>query len=140
LGATYGFHASVKTFHGGTSSIVIEGAVDNASLKRVIALLREHWPMLAASDLSEQSLNRTRWKLAREYNLEYITGPALAHAIVETKIQGGSPELLERFPDLLLEVTTADLKLAATKCQQTAVTSFVGDEEMITSLLKDVWH
>jgi len=80
-----------------------------------LALIREHWPTPSDKDLSEQSIGRIRWNLARRYNLQYTTSPALAHAIVQTRIQGWSPELLEDFPDRLLAITPADDMLDAAK-------------------------
>ena len=140
FGATYGFRGSARTFQGGTSQIVLSGAVDNNSAKKVLALIREHWPTPSDKDLSEQSIGRIRWNLARRYNLQYTTSPALAHAIVQTRIQGWSPELLEDFPDRLLAITPADVRRAAEDCRQTAALSILGDEKMIQPALKDVWN
>jgi zinc protease len=140
FGATYGFHGSARSFQSGISQIVVSGAVDNDNLKRVIDLIRQHWPKVADDDLSEESIDRIRWKLARRYNLQYATGPALAHAIVQTRIQGFSPELLERFSDLLLSVTRADLRTAASSCRESAVISIFGDEKTINAALNGAWN
>jgi zinc protease len=140
LGATYGFRATAKTFAGGNSQIVVNGSVNNSHLRKVLSLIREHWPTPSENDLSEQSIDRIRWGLARRYNLQYATTPALASAVVQIRLQGWSPEVFEEFPDRLLAITPADVKKAANECRKTAAISVLGDEKTIDPALKDVWN
>jgi predicted Zn-dependent peptidase len=135
-GTTYGFSVKSWVLRGGTSVLLLSGAVENAGL---VDALRTIHTGLAESDWN-QAIEEGQWALARGYNLSLATPEDWVDRALTVGRYGGDLSSVDQIPARISSVDRVRLVASLRRCAREGVLSLVGDEPIIRGALADTWR
>lgn len=135
MGATYGVHASVRSYRAGFSQLILDSALENQRLEAALLVLRDTWSRLGAGFIDEQALADARWDLARSAN-DSRSALSLAVSVARMRALGRDPRQLDRFGQRLAAVRVEDLLEVFDQCRQRATLSLIGEESLLRAAAK----
>lgn len=136
MGATYGIYGRPSVTAAGNGEITVSGLVENDRLGKALKVLKTTWDGFG-SQLTEEGIGRARWQMARYATLRGSTSLSLAAALGNAALLGRDPKSIDDTISALARVKEADLQAAFARCRETAVFSFMGDEEIVRASLKE---
>src|SRR5262249_16121613 len=105
-------------------------------LTEALKVIKTYWDTLPL-DVDEEGMNKERWKLARGFNLQFVTTGAISQRLLGIRNAGLSIDSIEQYPQELASLTKADLQKEFKICHDSTVLSIVGDEDTIQKALKE---
>jgi zinc protease len=139
LGASYGFQAGAETLRGGAAGLILEGAIDNAGLAKGLGVVRAALESLEQGRFDPGEVDRSRWRVARGYIVEYGTTAAIAGAILAARNQDRDVAAIDAYPDDLAAVDAAALQEGFARCATAPVLAVVGDEPTVRAAIAAAW-
>jgi zinc protease len=136
-GTTYGLSSHVEVLRGGTAVLHIDGAIENAGLASALRTIRNEMTTLAVSNGAD--INRARWTLASQFNLELVTSEDWMKHALEAARNSWSLQSIDKVPEVIASVDTSNVLSALRSCSNDGVLSIVGDETIARRAIKDVW-
>jgi zinc protease len=129
-GGSYSFNGQTKVSRQ-LSHTKVWGLVDDRNLTRVVALARKELNELLSLRVSNDELDRMKWHLGIINTVGYRRSEDLGRLVAEVRAANLPLDLVENFPELLQEVTSADVARMAAVCRTTATLGLVGDPAVI---------
>jgi len=129
LGASYGFHKSVKVVSG-VGQAEVQGAVDDRALPRLLALARGQAGALGLAPSSDE-MSRFVWREGIRSGSRLEGSLVLSRALADLRLAGLPADGYERYPDVLTHLKAEDVARVGNACHRTVTIGLLGDPAMI---------
>jgi zinc protease len=137
-GASYGVNASVQTFPGGASHMVIGGAITNKfvgqSVGRLLGILAD----LDSKKIEEKFFLSQRWEVARKFQQHFSTGYLIAGAILDAAEHGWPDDVWDNYPKRLAAASRQDVRGVMKNCVGHEIITVTGNAAEIRPQLKAI--
>jgi zinc protease len=125
LGASYGFHQSVKLISG-VGQAEVQGAVDDRALPRLVALARSQAGALGQLPPPDE-LSRFVWREGIRSGLRLEGSRVLGRALADLRLAGLPADGYERYPEALAQLKAEDVARIGSACRRTVTIGLLGD-------------
>ena len=137
MGSTYGVHAWISTWRGGTSTLRLSSDVDNGRLPEVLDVLRGFWKRRLSEGSSPHDI-----EIAREHQelllpTRYEASSGLVGALVWRWNLGWPLESIDEMQAAFARVTDREVDDVLAACGRNLVLGITGDEGLIRAALAD---
>jgi zinc protease len=100
-------------------------ATENGRVRESIDLIRAEWKRLARGEVDEAEVEAAKTYITGSYALRFASASALARMLVNTQIDGMTPDYFERRNDMVRAIKLDDIKRVAARLLQADNLTFV---------------
>ncbi len=108
-----------------SSMLMGQVSTENGRVKDSIDIIRAEWKRLAGGDLGEAEVAAAKTYITGSYPLRFASASAIARILVNTQIDGMSPDYFKRRNDYVNAVTLDDVKRVAARLLRADKLTFI---------------
>jgi zinc protease len=135
-GATYGIGAGVAQRADNSAHLVLQGAVENAQVGKVVGRLLGMFNEMGSGAVSEPFFLNQRWDTGRNFISRMATAGAKAGAILSAISHGWPLDVWDKYPENLASTTRETIKEIMTPCVGKEIVAIVGDATVLRPQLE----